>query len=610
MRPFARIAAAPGGLLPSWALAIVNVRSHSTAVLLVLLLALPLPAFAQDGQRVAELGSTLPAPLARVVDEAIARFTLGPEADEADEERELRRAERAAREALATEGHFSPGLRFEPGTGVARYRLLVDLGPLTRVGTLELSFSGAITEPRFADRVAALRSAWSLPTSAVFRSPDWEAAKTRLLLDAQSRDFAGARIAESSAEIDAVRSLANVKILLDSGPAYTVGTLQIDGLKRFEPDLVARFNPFRPGEPFDRAKMVEFQQALQDTPFFSTAIVTLQLDPDKSEQAPLHVEVRESRTRRFSVGVGYATNTGAHLELAYRQNLTFGQPYALLTGMRIDQTGGFAFADLLLPPRPGGARDSVGVLVEDSDIENLHIKRWGVGAARSMISGPRTSKNIETRLSVNYEDERRKTPLEPWIELGTLSTTYNWIRRDVDDVTNPRRGNILRLEGTVGASGAKVNSTFVRGYGRLVQYIPVGERDVLLLRAEAGAVGADTADVVPTKFLFRTGGSTTVRGYDFESLGVEQGGAIVGGRALAVASVEYVKWPERWGGDWGIAGFVDVGDAADRFNELDFAVGVGLGVRWRTVAGPLAFDVAWGERERQARVHFSVAIAF
>jgi translocation and assembly module TamA len=39
-------------------------------------------------------------------------------------------------------------------------------------------------------------------------------------------------------------------------------------------------------------------------------------------------------------------------------------------------------------------------------------------------------------------------------------------------------------------------------------------------------------------------------------------------------------------------------------------MGYGLGVRWRTPAGPLAVDVAWGERERQLRVHFSVAIAF
>ncbi len=56
----------------------------------------------------------MPSPLAGLVDEALARFTIGPEADEADEERELRRAERAVLEVLATEGYFDPTLRFEP----------------------------------------------------------------------------------------------------------------------------------------------------------------------------------------------------------------------------------------------------------------------------------------------------------------------------------------------------------------------------------------------------------------------------------------------------------------------------------------------------------------
>ena len=35
-----------------------------------------------------------------------------------------------------------------------------------------------------------------------------------------------------------------------------------------------------------------------------------------------------------------------------------------------------------------------------------------------------------------------------------------------------------------------------------------------------------------------------------------------------------------------------------------------LARRYRTPAGPLAVDVAYGARENQVRVHFSVAIAF
>lgn len=584
-----------------------------SAVVLAIHLALPLTALAQPTQPIVASGTALPAPLAGLVDEVLARFSIGPEADEADEERELRRAERGVIEVLATEGYFEPALRFEPAplpAGGARYRLMVELGRRTTVASFDLRLTGALGEQRFQDRAGALRATWPLAVGAPFRSPQWETAKTQLLAAVHARDFAGARLIDSVAKVNADDATAALTVEIDSGPAYTVGELQITGLVRYDTKLVQRYNPFRFGEPYDRAKLIEFQQALEETPYFSSVLASLQLDPAQPENAPLRLQLRESRTKRVSAGVGVASNTGAHLELAYRQSLTFGRPYALQTGARIDQNGGFGYVDLLLPPKPSGARDSIGALVEDSDVEDLKVRRWSIGASRAHLHGSRTSRHIETKFGINFEHEERKTPLEPLIKLDTLSTTYTWIRRDVDEIINPRRGNVIELEGTVGTSGAGLNKAFVRGYSRLSQYVPIGQRDVLLLRGELGAVKVDTADVVPTRFLFRTGGSTTVRGYDYESLGVKRGGATVGGRALALASAEYVHWLERWGGNWGIAGFVDAGDAADSFKDLDPAVGIGVGVRWRTLAGPLAVDVAYGERERKFRLHFSVAIAF
>ena len=581
------------------------------AVVATLLLAWPLHTRAQDTSPVAAAAPGLPRALASIVDAALVRFTLGPDADEADEERELRRAERAAREALATEGYFDPKLRFEPaGSGAPRYRLIVDLGPLTRVASVDLKFTGALSEPRFAQRAEELRAAWPLKPGSPFRSAEWEQAKMRLLASTEARHFAGALLVDSSARIDVETATATLEIEVDSGPAYTVGALQIEGLSHFDAALVERFNPFKPGAPYDRATLVEFQQALTDTPFFSYAVITLPPTPEQPDEVPLKVVVRESPLKRISIGVGYETNTGPHVEVAYRQNLLFGRPLVLLTGARLDQTGGFGYADVLLPPQPNRIQDSVGVLVEDSDVEDLHVRRWGLGAARARTVGPRIGNNVVTRWSVNFEHENRRTPVTDWQSLDVLSTTYSWVRRDVDNLVNPRRGNILRLEGTVGASGTQLDDAFLRGYGRIQQFFPVGERDVFIARADLGYVLADSIAAVPSKYLFRTGGTTTVRGYSFESLGVKQGTATIGGRALAVASAEYVKWTDRFNGNLGVAAFVDVGDAADHWSALDPAVGVGVGVRYRTPAGPLAFDVAYGARESQVRVHFSIAIAF
>jgi translocation and assembly module TamA len=549
--------------------------------------------------------------IAGSLDDALARFRLAPESDEADEERELRRSERVAVEFLATEGYFSPAVRFELNPAKdPRYRLVVEPGPLTTVAAVDIEFTGALADPAFAERAAQLRRGWTLPAGSPFRSTEWEAAKNRLLLSVSARDFAAATITDSSASVDPEAAAATLKIAIDSGPAFHVGALNIEGLTRYDASLVQRFNPFKPGEAYDRAMMVQFQQSLQETAYFNSVVVTLDLDPATASAAPLKVQLSEAKTKRVSAGIGFATNTGAHIEAVYRQSIVFGQPYLLQTGFRVDQTGQYAFTDLTFPPERGGARDSVGALVENSDIENLQVSRWSIGTARTKLTGPRDGLNVETRWNVNFEHERRETPLDPPITLDVLSTTYSWTRRAVDDITNPRRGNLIQLQASVGLGGLSIDDAFVRGFGSITQYVPVGTRDVLILRGQLGAVQAETTNAVPNTFLFRTGGALTVRGYDFESLGVEQGGAIVGGRALVVGSIEYVKWLERWGGNWGVAAFVDAGDAAERFRDLDPALGYGLGVRWRTPAGPLAVDLAWGERFQQLRVHFSVAIAF
>jgi translocation and assembly module TamA len=61
---------------------------------------------------------------------------------------------------------------------------------------------------------------------------------------------------------------------------------------------------------------------------------------------------------------------------------------------------------------------------------------------------------------------------------------------------------------------------------------------------------------------------------------------------------------------WGIAAFVDAGNAFDEASDASIAVGYGVGARVRTPIGPFRLDVAYGEQSRQVRLHFSVGIAF
>jgi translocation and assembly module TamA len=107
--------------------------------------------------------------------------------------------------------------------------------------------------------------------------------------------------------------------------------------------------------------------------------------------------------------------------------------------------------------------------------------------------------------------------------------------------------------------------------------------------------------------LFRTGGNQTVRGYAFNSLGVTQNGAIVGGTVLAVLSAEliYAITPQ-----WGAAVFTDAGNAADSWRGFRLQQGSGIGARWQSPVGPVNIDLAYGHATRKLRLHFSVGYGF
>ena len=93
----------------------------------------------------------------------------------------------------------------------------------------------------------------------------------------------------------------------------------------------------------------------------------------------------------------------------------------------------------------------------------------------------------------------------------------------------------------------------------------------------------------------------------FDSLGPRIGDATVGGRYYALGSAEIVRWVAP---AWGIATFVDAGNAADRAADLKPVYGYGVGVRLRTPIGPMRLDVAYGEATRSLRLHLSVGLSF
>jgi len=527
--------------------------------------------------------------------------------DEGQLQRLVKLAPAQMREFLATEGFYAPVITAAI-SGKRNQRVVklgVELGTPVRVSAVEVQLPekpGGSDGAEIRSRLARLQSDWGLPVGAVFRHADWEAAKRDALKALLIDGYPTAAITESHATVDLQGNRVALQVILDSGPAFTFGELDIRGLSRYPASLIASVNPIRSGEPYSQAKLLKLQNILQNMPYFSNVLVSVDTSAQQVSHLPIRVEVVEVQSRKLGVGIGASTDTGARVSLDYRDIGFRDSASRLSSALKLDMKKQSLGSDWQFPLDGHGYRDGITAQAERTHIAGEVTQTLLVGVKRATTSG-----NIERVYGLNYLFARQNVNGTGGKLSNTLSPSFNWTLRDVDDMLNPRRGFLLNLQADVASRALLSDQDFLRGYGRGVFYQPLGKRDQLILRGELGMVAARSRDGIAANYLFRTGGDQTVRGYAYQSLGVSQAGGIVGGRYLALASAEYVHWflPE-----WGGAMFLDGGDAADTLGSLRPVLGYGVGGRWKSPIGPLSLDLAYGQQTQTLHLHFSLGARF
>lgn len=540
---------------------------------------------------------------------------IAPPPAEAKEDRGLLRrwmrdVRRRAPEMAAAEGWFSAEV--DVVQEESRVRVVVRPGERASVASVRIAFRGDLAgDGTFREeRRAALEAGWRLPQGAVFRQEAWDEAKARLVEALTADDYAAGELVASEARVDAATASVRIALTVDSGPAFTLGEVAVTGLERYSPRLVERMLDIDPGEPYRSERLLDLQRALQSTPWFAGVSVDIERDPARPVRVPVRVAIQERPVADVGLSAGYGTDTGVRGEVSLRYRNAFGRGYDMHSALQADQKRQIGYADFYLPPGASGlpvigrflTKDSVGVLAEHDSNQGLETSRVAVAAYRQMIF-----EQVEYRFGLTYQAEQSRPEGSVESLNRALAPVAEFTWRRVDDVLNPTRGGVLSVKLAAGAKAVLSDQDFLRTYAQYQHWFALSPADQLILRAEAGRTFAPSREGIPEDFLFRAGGSRSVRGYAYESLGVKEGDAIVGGRFLATASAEYVRW---FSPAWGGALFLDAGDAADTRGDLHLNTGYGVGVRWRTPAGPLAIDLAYADRDRKARLVFSVAVAF
>lgn len=523
-----------------------------------------------------------------------------------------RTPEQVARLA-ATEGYFSTETEVEVDRedGTTLIRVSVDAGPRTAVSDVAIEVNGA-ARAQSPEQVGELRQAWPLTPGEPFRQEDWSAAKQSGLQALRRRHYAAAEIADSEARIYADEHEAELSVTYDSGPAFSFGEPVVSGTERYPERIVRNVNPIPPGEAYSAERLLEYQRQILRTPYYSNATVEIDRDPANARHAPIRVGVTEFPQQQVRAGLGFTTDTGARVDSSYSHLDVFGRAWVFDTRLAIERRRQLGEVALAMPPGRNAFVNSVHGSLERTTLEGVELQSRRVGVRRTR----NTDKRDVAYTLEYYNDELEQIsgaalPPDTVIAPGSHQALVAGIartRRMLDNPLFPRDGRIVTLQAGVAVKGLLTDQTFLRLYGQLREYFPVKKRDLVILRAELGAViskGGNAA--IPASLLFRAGGTESVRGYGFQSIGNVSDGTVYPTRFLVTGGVEYQHWfLERWGA----AVFYDIGTATDRWNGKEFFQGVGIGARWRSPVGRINADLAYGLRDGKIRPHLSLGVAF
>ncbi len=514
------------------------------------------------------------------------------------------RADKQIRAALQPYGFYAPQIRGElkklDSGWQAHYQVTPGNPVLLRSVDIQLTGDGQ-QNPRFQ---AALKKIM-LTKGEPLNHARYESAKTLLQDVALRYGYLDGRFVTRELRVNAPALWADVILHYDSGPRYQLGVVTIEQ-DILNPEFIQRYVPFESGQAYDRQLLVELENSLVDSNYFSDVEIELLKDQAQNHIVPINVSTTARKPRQYSVGLGYGTDTGPRLNLGFdwrRVNRKGHRAGANLTLSSVKESLSAQYqipiADVRKDTLSFGAttlkEDAGDGVTEDHEIGTTHTTSWR-GWRRSLYL------TFGQNVSHINNSEQRFDLVIPGI---TLTRTRS------DNPIYPQNSFGLSLDMHGAHRDWLSDATFLQGR-LLARYIrPLDKKSRLILRGEVGATGLDEVTELPLSQRFFAGGDQSVRGYKYQSLGdVNDIGEVIGGQYLLVTSLEVDRL--IWN-NWGLAAFLDAGNASHD-SDFDLKKGAGLGLRWLSPVGLIRLDLATplddapdGD-DSSLRLHFGIGV--
>ena len=507
---------------------------------------------------------------------------------------------------LKTKGYFNGSVNVQDNG--SSYTVAVNPGPRTKIDNVSVAILGDIlSDDNLAEYYQKAMLNWQQPVGEYFDQDGWSGSKTSVLSAVTRKKYPLAKLSNTQATVNPNNNTADLNVIVESNRPIYFGDFEITGTRRYPENVVAGLARFKPGAPYDLDLLLDFQQALEQNGHYSGASVQADFDRLQGDRVPVKVNVTEVKRHKLETGIRYDSEYGLGGRIGYDYYNLFNKGYIGSVVWDMDKYETTLAAGISQPRNSEGKYWTTNTSYNRSTTQNLEKR-----ALTSGIWRVRDRNGIESRLGIEFITEDRKVPNTNY-DLGRSHATMltaSWKRQNIETELRPDNG--YYLDGKIGATlGNFLSSTTMARATARAGYFYTPENKKLgtfIVRGQAGYVYAREGEDVPSSLMFRTGGASSVRGYELDSIGLAgPNNSVLPDRALLVGSLEY-QFPITKSVSGAV--FHDIGDAAGNFKRMSMKHGTGLGVRWFSPVAPFSFDVAYGHQDKKLRWHISLGTRF
>ncbi len=418
-------------------------------------------------------------------------------------------------------------------------------------------------------------------------------------------------------EVDRENRLVSLTFFVDPGRRVYVRRINISGNKSTRDEVVRREFRQMEGGWISTAQIDRSRVRVQRLGYFENINVETPAVVGVEDQVDVTLSVEERSSGSLTAGIGFSQTQGVLINASISEDNFLGSGKRISTTINnsdVNTVYSFSYNDPYYTVN--GVSRGFNLSFRETDAREANIAsytsdQYGIG----VNYGFPLSEFNRASLGLAYENtEIHTSTLTPQSVIDFLAVntdqfdiyklTLGWSHDTRNRTIFANDGLLVSLSNTIAlpGSGLEYYKVDLRG----MKFQPLTQDLTLLLKGTLG-YGDSYSDTTRLPFFehYYAGGSSSVRGYEGNSLGPQEEDASQGGALKVVANIELIvpmPFVDEDNRSLRLSGFYDIGNVftvSSDYDSAELRTSTGIALIWMSPIAPLTFSYAFPLNDKE-----------